>query len=150
LLLPEAAVSGEVGAAEVELVEVEEQQQQQQEEGWVIRAKPALVQYKDIQVGKGDTIATLGRRILVDYEGYLASTGACFDRSRGAPLRFVIGHEDVVEGFEDGVLGMRLGGQRMIVVPPEMGYGNKDLSQRGIPPHSTLKFKITLVGFEAT
>ena len=114
-----------------------------------IQAAPKLVDFRDVKVGRGDAFVRLGQRILVDYEARLVATGACFDRSRGAPLRFVVGHEEVVEGFEDGVIGMRLGGERTVVVPPALAYGEQGLPAKGVPPLAALEFKITLVGFEA-
>ena len=126
----------------------EEKAQEDEETLLTIRA-PQLVEYRDVKLGRGDELVSLGQRILVDYEARLVSTGACFDRSRGAPLRFVVGHEEVVEGFEDGVIGMRLGGERTIIVPPALAYGEEGLPAKGVPPLSALEFKITLVGFEA-
>ena len=107
--------------------------------------KPAQVEYEDRQLGKGDDIATAGKSVHVSYKGFL-SNGKCFDKSKKRPLEFVIGREDVVEGFDDGVLGMRLGGERVITVPPDLAYGEDGLPGLSIPANATLRFEIQMLG----
>ena len=114
-----------------------------------IDVRPQLVQYTDRSKGDGEGCVKLRSNVVVQYSGFLASNGYCFDRSKaGAPLRFTIGSDAVVEGFEDGLLGMKLGGERIIHVPPEAGYGHEGLAARKIPPNATLRFEVRLLGLE--
>ena len=63
-----------------------------------------------------------------------------------APLRFTVGSDAVVEGFEDGMLGMKLGGERKIYVPSELGYGSEWIPECRIPPGASLLFDVRLIG----
>lgn len=98
----------------------------------------------DLQVGTGAE-ATVGRRATVQYTGWLYSTtaadnkGAQFD---SGSFTFTVG-TGVIQGFSQGVTGMRVGGRRRVVIPPALGYGNQ--VQQGIPANSTLLFEITLL-----
>ena len=111
--------------------------------------RPVLVAYHDTKVGLGSEEVRRGSRIDVMYEGYLKATGRMFDSNWNGkpPLTFAVGNEEVVEGFEDGVLGMRQGGERTIIVPPDLGYGDEE--RKGIPAKSTLEFRVTVVGISA-
>ena len=107
---------------------------------------PQLVKYTESRVGEGDGCVMMRSNITVHYTGRLA-TGTIFDSSKSkAPFRFTIGRDEVVEGFEDGVLGMKLGGERTIHVPPELGYGRDGCAACKIPPHAQLQFDVTLLG----
>ena len=101
---------------------------------------------RDVMVGQGEPVSA-GSRVELWYVGTIASTGRRFDANQSVnrPFRFVIGDEEVVEGFDRGVRGMRLGGQRIVTVPPALGYGGEE-GPKGIPPNSTLQFDIKLVG----
>lgn len=91
--------------------------------------------------------ATLGSKITVHYTGRLES-GQVFDSSvtRGEPFSFVLGAGMVIPGWEQGFEGMKVGGKRTIVVPPELGYGSRE---RGpIPANSTLIFEVELLKVE--
>jgi FKBP-type peptidyl-prolyl cis-trans isomerase len=101
------------------------------------------VLYNDIKVGKGEE-ALLGTTVIVHYNGYLAD-GTKFDSSRdkGEPFEFTLGKGEVVEGFDDGVFGMKVGGKRQLVIPPEMGYG--EAGSGVIPPNATLVFVVELL-----
>lgn len=107
----------------------------------------ARLQYKDLKVGDG-TIAENGKVAMVHYTGWLTD-GTKFDSSydHGEPLQFRIGEGRVIQGWEKGVLGMRVGGKRRLVIPAELGYG-----QRGYPPvipgNATLVFEIELLGLQ--
>ncbi|MCA9368626.1 FKBP-type peptidyl-prolyl cis-trans isomerase, partial [Candidatus Kaiserbacteria bacterium] len=85
----------------------------------------------------GDTVA-------VHYVGNLQG-GAEFDnsRKRGTPFEFTVGKGMVIEGWDKGLVGMQVGGQRALVIPPEMAYGEQGIGP--IPPNSTLVFMIELV-----
>lgn len=108
----------------------------------------------DLQVGTG-TEATPGRAVAVNYTGWLYSTtsadnkGARFDSSLDPgrqPLVFTVGSNQVIAGFSQGVQGMRVGGTRRVVIPPNLGYGGQ--ANGPIPANSTLLFEITLVAVQ--
>lgn len=106
--------------------------------------RPSGLYVRDDAAGKGTTAAD-GRQVRVRYAGYL-SDGTPFDTSHasGAPLAFTLGKGEVVKGWDEGIVGMRAGGKRTLVVPPALGYGVN--SPPGIPPNAVLVFRITLVG----
>ena len=87
------------------------------------------LQYRDDTVGEGQE-ARAGDNVSVHYTGTLES-GSKFDssRDRGQPLRFPLGAGHVIKGWDEGVAGMKVGGKRTLVIPPELGYGS-----RGIGP----------------
>ena len=127
--------------------EEEEEEEDDDEEADTLALQPAQVKFRDIKVGLGVDAARRGGRVEVHYVGRLAGTGKTFDSNEGKePLRFRIGDEDVVEGFEDGVVGMRVGGEREFIVPPELGYGGERHGK--IPPHSTLRFTVELLNVQ--
>jgi FKBP-type peptidyl-prolyl cis-trans isomerase FkpA len=115
-------------------------------------ASPSVnVQYSqtDVRVGAGAE-ATAGRRVTVNYTGWLYSTsapenkGQQFDSSVGAaPFAFTLGVGQVIRGWDQGVVGMRVGGQRRLVIPPALGYGANGTGP--IPPNATLIFDIELL-----
>ena len=104
-----------------------------------------MPEIKEVQVGMGD-IATPYSKVLVHYTGWLMD-GKKFDSSldRGEPLEFTLAAGQVIAGWDMGVEGMRVGGKRELVIPPELGYG-KAGAGADIPPNSTLKFAVELVG----
>ncbi|ADV63596.1 peptidylprolyl isomerase FKBP-type [Isosphaera pallida ATCC 43644] len=85
-----------------------------------------------------------GSRLLVHYTGRLES-GAEFDssRNRNTPLGFELGAGQMIKGFDEGLMGAKLGERRVLVIPPELGYG--DRAQGPIPPNSTLIFDVFVV-----
>jgi FKBP-type peptidyl-prolyl cis-trans isomerase len=103
----------------------------------------ATIVTEDIVVGTGP-VAAVGDTALVHYVGRLTD-GSEFDNSytRGEPYSFVIGAGAVIAGFEQGVVGMRVGGTRRVTIPPSLAYGNQQVGD--IPPNSTLTFDIELV-----
>lgn len=109
--------------------------------------KPTELQYADIVVGDGEEAET-GDQVEVKYVGAFYETGEEFDSSwsRGADetLPFGICREGVVPGFSVGPTGMKVGGRRMIVLPPQFGYGAAG-SPPTIPANSTLVFVVDLV-----
>ena len=103
----------------------------------------------DLRVGTG-TEATAGRRVTVHYTGWLYSAnapenkGQQFDSSVGAaPFAFTLGTGQVIRGWDQGVVGMRVGGQRRLVIPPALGYGATGSGP--IPPNATLIFDVELL-----
>jgi FKBP-type peptidyl-prolyl cis-trans isomerase len=108
---------------------------------------PKELQYSDIVVGNGETAET-GDSVTVKYVGAIYETGKEFDSSwsRGPEevLPFGICRQGVVPGFAVGPSGMKVGGRRQIVLPPEYGYGAEG-QPPSIPPNSTLVFVVDLV-----
>ncbi|SFO06435.1 FKBP-type peptidyl-prolyl cis-trans isomerase [Nitrosospira briensis] len=106
----------------------------------------------DIKVGTGEE-ATVGKAVEVHYTGWLYDAsapdkkGAKFDssRDRGAPFSFLLGAGRVIKGWDRGVAGMKVGGQRTLIIPPDMGYGAHGAGNV-IPPNATLIFDVELLG----
>jgi len=107
---------------------------------------PTDLQITDITVGDGDE-ATAGSTISVHYVGVAFSTGDEFDASynRGAPLEFPLGAGYVIQGWDQGVAGMKVGGRRQLVIPPHLGYGDRGAGA-AIKPGETLIFVVDLLG----
>jgi len=102
------------------------------------------LQYWDIVVGTGATAAP-GNMVKVHYTGFL-TTGAKFDssRDRGEPFAFPLGAGQVIKGWDEGVAGMKVGGQRQLRIPPALGYGASGAGGV-IPPNATLIFDVELL-----
>jgi peptidylprolyl isomerase len=99
--------------------------------------------YKDLTVGSGATVAK-GDSLFVHYFGYFP-TGVVFDSnpSTAAPFAFKVGAGGVIAGWDSAAVGMKIGGQRQLIIPPSLGYGS---AQHGsIPANSILVFTITAV-----
>jgi len=105
----------------------------------------AELKITDIKKGDGAE-AVIGSKVSVHYTGWLMD-GKKFDSSldRGKPFSFTPGQGRVIQGWEKGVLGMKVGGKRELIIPPELGYG-KSGAGGAIPPNATLKFEISLLG----
>lgn len=101
------------------------------------------LQYQDVIVGTGD-LATTGSLVRVDYTGWLTN-GKKFDSTydQGRPFDFPLGEGLVIPGWDEGVTGMRVGGQRRLTIPPHLAYGTREIPNL-IPPNSTLIFDIEL------
>ena len=116
-------------------------------------AKPATIpeektmqkdlKIEDIKEGTGEAVKS-GDTILIHYKGTLTD-GTKFDSSydRGEPFETQIGVGRVIEGWDKGVVGMKVGGTRKLTIPPALGYGDQDMGV--IPPNSTLIFEVELV-----
>jgi len=102
------------------------------------------LKYTDDQVGTG-TEATAGKTVSVHYTGWLLD-GTKFDssRDRGQPFSFPLGAGRVIKGWDEGVAGMKIGGKRTLVIPPDLGYGARGAGGV-IPPNATLKFEVELL-----
>ncbi len=110
---------------------------------------PSGLQYEDTVVGTG-AVAQAGQRVSVHYTGWLyndGQPGTKFDSSkdRGQPFQFHLGQGMVIRGWDDGVQGMKVGGTRVLVIPPELGYGPRGAGGV-IPPNATLVFEVELLG----
>jgi peptidylprolyl isomerase len=106
---------------------------------------PTTLQKKDLIVGKGSE-ATTGKKVTVQYVGVHFSTGKQFDASwdSGRPFPFTIGAHDVIQGWDEGVPGMKAGGRRQLVIPPNLAYGPNGYPPV-IGPNETLVFVVDLV-----
>ena len=93
----------------------------------------------------GGAVANAGKQVRLRYTGYLAN-GIVFDKNTNVAtdslLTFTIGGGSVIQGFDEGLIGMRQGGKRMIIIPPKLGYGN--VAHAGIPANAILIFSISL------
>ncbi len=106
---------------------------------------------QDGKVGSGAE-AVSGRTVTVHYTGWLYAPGSAdhkgnkFDssRDRNEPFAFALGAGQVIRGWDEGVAGMKVGGQRTLTIPPEMGYGARGAGG-GIPPNATLLFDVELL-----
>ncbi len=107
-------------------------------------AEMAELAVQDIKVGDGDEAKT-GQAVKVHYTGWLTD-GKKFDSSvdRGTPFGFTLGKGMVIKGWDQGVVGMKVGGKRKLTIPPELGYGDRGFPG-AIPPGATLIFDVELV-----
>jgi FKBP-type peptidyl-prolyl cis-trans isomerase len=98
----------------------------------------------DLERGAG-AVAEVGRTVSVHYTGWLP-TGEKFDssRDRGRPFEFKLGGGQVIRGWDEGVVGMKTGGVRKLVIPPELGYGARAVGP--LPANATLVFEVELLG----
>ena len=118
----------------------------------VASATPGYSQ-TDIRPGAGNE-AAVGSVVTVEYAGWLLDPtqadqkGLLFDTSRGgtAPFSFTVGAGQVIDGFDQGTVGMRVGGLRRLVIPPSLGYGM--VRTGSIPPNATLVFDIELLSLQ--
>jgi peptidylprolyl isomerase/FKBP-type peptidyl-prolyl cis-trans isomerase FkpA len=102
------------------------------------------LEIEDLQAGTGPE-ATRGRTVEVHYTGWLTD-GRKFDSSVGdAPFSFRLGAGEVIEGWDLGVAGMKVGGRRKLTLPPELAYGARG-APPVIPPNATLVFEVELLG----
>ena len=108
----------------------------------------------DVKIGEGAE-ATAGQTVSVHYTGWLYDPSAAdkhgkqFDssRTRGTPFKFPLGGGRVIKGWDEGVAGMKVGGQRTLTIPSSMGYGSRGAGGL-IPPNATLIFDVELLGVE--
>ena len=112
---------------------------------------PNGLKYTDTKTGDGATAAP-GNKVSVHYTGWLynnATKGAKFDSSvdRGQPFQFTLGAHQVIAGWDEGVAGMKVGGKRTLIIPPELGYGVRGAGGV-IPPNATLMFDVELLGVQ--
>jgi len=102
---------------------------------------------EDIKIGDGQEVEKFNI-VTVNYTGLLED-GTKFDSSLNpgrSPFRFTVGAGQVIKGWDEGLMGMKVGGKRKLTIPPELGYGSRDNGP--IPANSTLIFEIDLIGIE--
>jgi peptidylprolyl isomerase len=106
---------------------------------------PSGLQYTDEVVGSGAS-PRAGQTVTVHYTGWLTD-GKKFDSSvdRGQPFQFQIGQGQVIKGWDEGVMSMKVGGKRKLVIPPDLAYGRNG-HPGAIPPNATLVFDVQLLG----
>ena len=99
---------------------------------------------EDTVIGEG-AAAAAGRDVIVHYAGWLAD-GTQFDSSKEKqdPFEFTLGKKEVMDGWEEGLRGMRVGGKRRLVIPPALAYGQEGAGDT-IPPNETLTFEVELL-----
>ena len=105
------------------------------------------LQLDEIVIGDGPA-ARSGQRVSVHYTGWLTD-GTKFDSShdRGQPFGFRLGASEVILGWDDGIVGMQVGGKRRLTIPPDLAYGRRGM--RGvIPPNATLVFEVDLLAVQ--
>ena len=105
---------------------------------------PAKLVVRDLEVGKG-AVAERGKALAVDYKGVRWDDGVVFDSTwdGGKPFQFLLGANQVIQGWEKGLAGMHVGGRRELIVPPDLAYG--DHGQASIRPNDTLVFVVDLL-----
>ena len=117
-------------------------------------APPTELQKTDVVKGTGEGIS-LGQVAVVHYTGWLydpaapEQKGTKFDssRDRGEPFSFKLGARQVISGWDMGVAGMKVGGQRTLIIPSDLGYGSRGAGGV-IPPNPTLVFDVELLGIK--
>jgi len=132
---------------EVEGTKTEKESLQFEIEGEDEEMTAEELQIEDIVVGKGEETAS-GAKITVNYSGTLTD-GTKFDSSydRGEPFTFLFGVGQVIPGWDKGLVGMKVGGKRILTIPSEMAYGEAGAGDV-IPPNATLIFEVELLDVE--
>ena len=105
---------------------------------------PAKLVVRDLEVGKG-AVAERGKTLAVEYKGIRWDDGFVFDSTwdGGKPFQFLLGANQAIQGWEQGLAGMHVGGRRELIVPPDLAYG--DHGQASIRPNETLVFVVDLL-----
>ncbi|MGQ9819355.1 MAG: FKBP-type peptidyl-prolyl cis-trans isomerase [Candidatus Kapaibacteriales bacterium] len=110
-------------------------------ENWI--TTPSGLKYYDLVVGKGEQPKT-GKKVLINFIMKTEDGTIIEDTYKsGIPMSFILGNKDAIEGLEEAVATMRVGGKRKLIVPPELGFGT--YSFRNIPPNSSLYIEVELV-----
>lgn len=112
-----------------------------------MRTMPSGLQIIDVKTNPESLTAQAGDTVWVHYTGKLQSNGKVFDSSltRGQPIDFPLGGGRVIKGWDEGIVGMKVGDKRQLVIPPALAYGEAGAGGV-IPPNATLVFDVQLVG----
>jgi FKBP-type peptidyl-prolyl cis-trans isomerase len=115
------------------------------------QAGPGGLRFKDLQLGQGPA-AVAGQVATIHFVGWIDEHGArgreiYNSRSQGQPVSFVIGTDGVMQGWNEGVKGMKPGGQRLLLVPPSMAWGGRAIDGV-VPANAAMMFRIELVSLE--
>ncbi|MGH7111796.1 MAG: FKBP-type peptidyl-prolyl cis-trans isomerase [Stellaceae bacterium] len=110
---------------------------------------PGGLQYTDTRIGTGPA-AKPGDTLVMQYTGWLddhGKKGRKFDSSRdhGEPFTFTLGAHQVIPGWDEGIAGMKAGGERTLIIPPALAYGSEGAGGGVIPPNATLIFDVELL-----
>ena len=104
---------------------------------------PSGLRYTDLKLGQGDAVVT-GKIVEVHYTGWLEN-GVKFDSSiDDRPFTFRLGAGDAIKGWDEGLIGMKVGGRRRLVIPPELGFGKQGVGSV-VPPNSVLFYEFELL-----
>jgi peptidylprolyl isomerase len=103
---------------------------------------PTGLEYLDFDPGQGQAVES-GSRVAVEYRAWL-TTGDPIDATRHGPVEFRVGAGQVLPALDEGVLGMRLGGGRRLIVPSDLAYGSR--GKGAVPPFATLIYDLRVVG----
>jgi len=105
---------------------------------------PSGLKYLDLKIGEGAEAAT-GKIVAVHYVGWLKD-GTKFDssRDRDRPFTFRLGAGDAIKGWDEGLVGMKVGGKRKLVIPPELGFGKQGVGSV-VPPNAVLFYEFELL-----
>ena len=144
LLLAAAVAIPACSQKETQVVPAEQKQAVQAAPGEELHKLPSGLAYVDLVKGSGPMPAP-GKTVTVHYTGWLAD-GTKFDSSkdRNQPFTFVIGTGQVIPGWDEGVMTMKVGGKRKLIIPPDLAYGAEGAGGV-IPPNATLTFEVILL-----
>ncbi len=111
----------------------------------VVVVTPSGLRYVDLKLGEGEE-AIEGKILEIDYTGWLKEGGSKFDSTQDSkrPLTLRLGAGDVIKGLDEGLTGMKVGGKRKLIVPPELGFG-KEGGGGVIPPNAILLYEVELL-----
>ncbi len=105
---------------------------------------PSGLKYTDLRLGQGDAAET-GKVLEVHYSGWLAANRVKFDSSiDDRPFTFRLGTGDAIKGWDEGLMGMKVGGKRRLVIPPELGFGKQGVGSV-VPPNAVLIYEFELL-----
>ncbi len=143
-LLPRALVAGLLAAAGPFLPALAQPQEGQTQPSGREVVTPSGLKYLDLKLGQGDAAAD-GKVLEVHYSGWLQENHVKFDSSmEDRPFTFRLGAGDAIKGWDEGLVGMKVGGRRRLTIPPELGFGKQGVGSV-VPPNSVLVYEVELL-----